>query len=211
MIALRFQTAGKNQTSPASLRGGTIAGAPNHLWLTGCYVSNNWLHQDNSRALLKLVGLGSAALVATVALPRSLRQPEFPAEYQWRLFPCLWGLWGKVQWFIPPACAFFSSFVLKWKSIRTHHFHFLGQDQSTVAQPAEMTVDQCSLVSWGGGGGLFPWSVPTLCLDSMISPLQLHCVKGVCVFRCNLPLFWRQNDQGLLHATAVMRGGTKME
>ena len=33
----------------------------------------------------------------------------------------------------------------------------------------------------------FPWSVSTLCLDSMVSPLWLRCVNGVCVFRCNLP------------------------
>ena len=30
--------------------------------------------------------------------------------------------------------------------------------------------------------------VPTLCLDSgIVSPLRLRLVKGVCVFRCNLP------------------------
>ena len=30
--------------------------------------------------------------------------------------------------------------------------------------------------------------VPTLCLDSgLVSPLRLRWVKGVCVFRCNLP------------------------
>ena len=35
----------------------------------------------------------------------------------------------------------------------------------------------------------FPDRFPTLCLDSgIVSPLQLHWVKGVCVFRCDLPL-----------------------
>ena len=30
--------------------------------------------------------------------------------------------------------------------------------------------------------------IPTLCLDSgIVSPLRLHWVKGVCMFRCNLP------------------------
>ena len=34
----------------------------------------------------------------------------------------------------------------------------------------------------------FSWQVPTLCLDIIIvSPLRLRWVKGVCVFRCNLP------------------------
>ena len=35
--------------------------------------------------------------------------------------------------------------------------------------------------------GLFPRLVPTLCLDSIVSPLRLRWVKGVCVIRCNLP------------------------
>ena len=43
-----------------------------------------------------------------------------------------------------PACAFF---FLKWKSVRTPQFHFLGEDQSTVAQRAEMTVAERSLTS----------------------------------------------------------------
>ena len=35
---------------------------------------------------------------------------------------------------------------------------------------------------------LFPDRVPTLCLDSgMVSPLWFCWVKGVCMFRCNLP------------------------
>ena len=42
-----------------------------------------------------------------------------------------------------PACAFF----LKWGSSRTHRFHFLRQDQSTVAQRAKTTVAECSLTS----------------------------------------------------------------
>ena len=34
----------------------------------------------------------------------------------------------------------------------------------------------------------FSDSVPTLCLDSsIVSPLRLRWVKGVCMFRCNLP------------------------
>ena len=38
-----------------------------------------------------------------------------------------------------PACTFLFLF-LKWGLARTHWFHSLGQDQSTVAQRAEMTV-----------------------------------------------------------------------
>ena len=35
---------------------------------------------------------------------------------------------------------------------------------------------------------LFPWEVPTLCLVSMVSPLQLCWVKCTCMFTCGLPL-----------------------
>ena len=49
--------------------------------------------------------------------------------------------------------------------------------------------------------------VPTLCLDSgIVSPLRLPWVEGVCVFRCNLPPAFFQNDRGLLSAIAVPRG-----
>ena len=38
-----------------------------------------------------------------------------------------------------PACAF----SLKWRSACAHRFHFLGQDQFTVAQRAKTTVTEC--------------------------------------------------------------------
>ena len=34
---------------------------------------------------------------------------------------------------------------------------------------------------------MFPWWVSMQCLDSMISPLQLHRAKGACMFSCNPP------------------------
>ena len=40
------------------------------------------------------------------------------------------------------ACAFFFLFFLKWRLACTHLFHSLGQDQSTVAQRAELTVTE---------------------------------------------------------------------
>ena len=39
-------------------------------------------------------------------------------------------------------------FFWRWRLACTHWFHFLGQDQSTVAQWAEMTVVKCSLVNY---------------------------------------------------------------
>ena len=61
----------------------------------------------------------------------------FVVWWWWLLFPRLPGFWGKVS--------MIHSF--KWRSARTHQFHFLGQDQSTVAQQAETTVAECSLMS----------------------------------------------------------------
>ena len=95
---------------------------------------------------------------------------------------CFEDLGGKfTDWF--HACNFFF-FFLKWRSARAYLFLSLGQDRSTVALWAEMTVAVCSLTSWVWAG--FP-EVPKLCLDSIVSPLKLHWVKGVCMFRCNLP------------------------
>ena len=54
-----------------------------------------------------------------------------------------------------------------------------------MAQRAETTVTGCSLTNYVWARFL---TGPTRCLDSgIVSPLRLHCVKGVCVFRCNLP------------------------
>ena len=50
---------------------------------------------------------------------------------------------------------------------------------------------------------LFPYRFPH---SGILSPLRLRWVKGVFVFRCNLPLALWQNDRGLLRATAVTRG-----
>ena len=60
---------------------------------------------------------------------------------------------------------------------------------------------------WEVARELVSRQVLTLCLDSgIVSPLQLHWVMCVCVFRCNLLLHFWQNDQGLLCATAITRG-----
>ena len=49
--------------------------------------------------------------------------------------------------------------------------------------------DSCGqAVSWQvGTWAHFPWWVPKLCLNSIVSPLWLQWIKGVHVFRCNLP------------------------
>ena len=69
---------------------------------------------------------------------------------------------------------------LKWRLVRAHLFHTLGQDQSTVAQRAETRIAERSLTS---ACESVSWKVLTLCLDSgIVNPLRLRWVKGVCVF-----------------------------
>ena len=62
----------------------------------------------------------------------------------------------------------------------------LGQDHPTVAQRAETTMADCSLTIclWARFPGRFPRYA---CMGSIVSPFRLHWVKGVCVFRLNLP------------------------
>ena len=62
----------------------------------------------------------------------------------WWLFPRVWGFLENVQQFIPRL---HFSFFLKWRLARTSLFLSLSLDQSTVAQQAETTVTECSLMS----------------------------------------------------------------
>ena len=74
-----------------------------------------------------------------------------------------------------PTCTFF--FFLKWRLACAWHFHFLGQDQSTVVQRAKMAVAECSLISC-------VWACP-LGLSSSVSVYErtyfLSLKGGVCV------------------------------
>ena len=90
----------------------------------------------------------------------------------WRMFHCSL-----------PACAFF--FFLRWRLVHVHRFHTMTGSVHS------------SSVSWNDCGWMFldklcvslsPDRSPTLCLDSsIVSPIQLHRVKGICMFKCNLP------------------------
>ena len=92
-------------------------------------------------------------------------------------------IWGERSTVHSLPALFF--FFFKLRLARAHYFHSLGQDQSTVAQPTETTVTECSLTSCVWARFLM---VPTLCLDSVIvGLLRLRWVKDVCVFGCNLP------------------------
>ena len=87
-----------------------------------------------------------------------------------------------------PACAFPSS----------SSFFFEVEISSCklipLFRPGSINIGS---VSWDNCNWMFPDElhvssfldkIPTLCLDSgIVSPLRLHWVKGVCMFRCNLP------------------------
>ena len=77
---------------------------------------------------------------------------------RWWLFPAL------VTIHYPPA---FFCFVLMWRSARAHYFHFLGQNQSTVAQRAKTTVAECF---WRVAWGLV--SLIGSCMDCIVNPLR---------------------------------------
>ena len=56
------------------------------------------------------------------------------------LFPHVVGFQEKVQWIFPHL--WFPFLFLKWRSAHAHKFYYLRQDQSTVAQQAETTVEE---------------------------------------------------------------------
>ena len=93
-----------------------------------------------------------------------------------------------VRRIIPRLPFFFFSFF-KVEVSSGAAISLLHRDQSTLAQQAETTVDEHSLTScmWARFPDRFPGPVPTVCLNSMVSPLRLRWVKSVCVFRCNSP------------------------
>ena len=116
-------------------------------------------------------------------------------------FSHLQGFGEIVQPFIP-LLPFFFFFFFKWRFAHAHLFHSLGQNQSTsVAQQAETT------------GRLFPDKLRVnLFLDrfphyvwTAFSQPTLIWLGHVCLGVSCLLRFW-QNDQGLLHATAVTWG-----
>ena len=98
-----------------------------------------------------------------------------------------------------PVCAFF---FLKWRSAWMYQFHSSGQDQCTVAQRAEMTVNECSLMScmWAHFPDRFPhhtWTAQSVHSNSVGS--WVYVWLGV---TCHLH-FW-QNDRSLLDAAAII-------
>ena len=85
----------------------------------------------------------------------------------------------------------------------------LGQDQSTVAQQAKMTVAKCSLIScvWAHIPVRFPyyaWTAQSAHPD-FTGPKVYACLGVTCHLH-----FW-QNGRGLLCATAVTQGETDTE
>ena len=78
-------------------------------------------------------------------------------EYLARLWRWLWWRWRWLCWLFPRRRRFCGEIrriihrlrflFSKWRSARAHQLSSLGLDLSTVAQRAEMTVDERSLTS----------------------------------------------------------------
>ena len=96
-------------------------------------------------------------------------------------FPHLGGFGEKVQPFIPCLC--FKKKREK-KEITEHILIPLFGPGSVHSGSA--VWDDCGWVSDELGVSLFPDKFPHFACG-IVSPVRLHWVKGVCVFRCNLP------------------------
>ena len=86
----------------------------------------------------------------------------------WGVFPLLARIFGgRFDESFPIYASFFSSFFLKWRSVRAHQLLSLGLNHSTVARRDETTVSEFSLASprgltftcWGCHG-LCLWTGP---------------------------------------------------
>ena len=68
----------------------------------------------------------------------------------WWLSPRVRRFWENVQQFVPRLRFCLFVVFLKWRLAigRAHIFHFLGQNQSTVAQQAEMILSICTHREW---------------------------------------------------------------
>ena len=102
----------------------------------------------------------------------------------------------------PPALFLFFFFCFLWRLARAHYFHSSGQDQSTLAQQAVMTVTKCSLTScvWAcflTGSHTMPGQQQNQPIPTLLGQNVYACLGVTCHLH-----FW-QKDQGLLRASAV--------
>ena len=121
----------------------------------------SWIRQHHIARVLS-ISINSAPIHISVMLPimilwrTSNNLPRQSVQLLWWFFSHLQGFWGKVWQFIPHLhfFLFFLFFSMKWRLAHAHQFHFLGQDQSTVALRAETTVAESSL--WACFPDMFP-------------------------------------------------------
>ena len=108
----------------------------------------------------------------------------FPSFHAVRFFSLACDDLGRMFIHSFPACAFLSSFFKVEISSRTLIPLFMPESPQWLSEIRRLW----SSVPRGAACELVPWQVPTLSLDSgRVSPLRLCWVKGVSVFRCNLP------------------------
>ena len=101
----------------------------------------------------------------------------------WWLFPRMPGLWEECSTIHSPLVLFF--FFLSGDSLSHTNSTLLGRISPQWLSELRRLWPS---VPWWVACELVSWYLSTLCLDSgIVSPLRLHWVKGVRVFRCNLP------------------------
>ena len=140
-------------------------------------------------------------LNAGIRLRSSHIPPVNSTTWRW-LFPRMWGFWENGRQFIRCLCFFLSFF--SWMEISSCtliplfmpgsvHSGSASWDDCDRVFPDELHMSSFPVtfphyVPSRAACELVSCYLPTLCLDSsIVSPLQLHWVKGVCMFRCNLP------------------------
>ena len=100
-------------------------------------------------------------------------------------FPCLQGFWDNVRPLLP--CLRFFLFLFKVE-ISSRTLIPLYTPGSVHSGPTSWD-NMWPCAPWRVACELVSWEVTSLGPDSgKVSPLRLRWVKGVCVFRCNLPL-----------------------
>ena len=114
-----------------------------------------------------------------------LHMPCHASLYKWWwVFPCLRGFEENVN--ITHVHLFFIFFCC-WNGDYLVHANstlYAKISPQWLSKPRWLWL----IVPWRVACELVYGQVPTLCLDSgIVSPLWLHWVKGVCLFRCNLP------------------------
>ena len=122
--------------------------------------------------------------------------PVCPCECGSGFFLACEDFWGRFDESLL-ACAFLFACLFKWRSVYARQFHSFGQDQSTVVQRAETTVDERSLSSCvrarrASCKSVICWECGLLTLTPRLEGHTPECT--VQRAPCNLVISWGYNE-----------------